>query len=241
MFFFGLHSVFSQAVQEEVSIPGAFAKLNYLSTRAAGYLSMLRILLTPPTPLSPVSPLGGLSKVHVRASVEGRLYQRWYPAGPGLVHRLVWNKTDVYGQEVWGLTHATGEYNVEFSNTMGLILNRFISRWIIGEHLESPCGLIFAKNSSWNAHGSPAVRSLVLFSHSSILLVDTMPVRKIKTTWVIQVYLNAQMTKYLWMRSNQEVKWTASEEDAVGVPLGLCRQGLKWEIKSKNGICSAGR
>lgn len=88
-------------------------KLNYLSARAAGYLSMLRILLTPPSPLSPVSPLGGLSKVHVRASVEGRLYQRWYPAGPGLVHRLVWNKTDVYGQEVWGLTHATGRYSVK--------------------------------------------------------------------------------------------------------------------------------
>ncbi|XP_024919138.1 teneurin-1, partial [Cynoglossus semilaevis] len=95
------------AVQEEVSIPGGFVKLNYASTRAAGYLSVLRVLLTPPSPSSPVSPLGGLSKVHVRASVQGRLYQRWYPAEPGLVHRLVWNKTDVYGQEVWGLTHAT--------------------------------------------------------------------------------------------------------------------------------------
>ncbi|KAK7899528.1 hypothetical protein WMY93_020381 [Mugilogobius chulae] len=95
------------AVQEEVSIPGAFVKLSYLSTRAAGYQSLLRVLLTPPSPSSPVSPLGGLSKVHVRASVQGRLYQRWYPAGPGLVHRLVWNKTDIYGQEVWGLTHAT--------------------------------------------------------------------------------------------------------------------------------------
>lgn len=89
---------------------------------------MLRVLLTPPTPLSPVSPLGGLSKVHVRASVEGRLYQRWYPAGPGLVHKLVWNKTDIYGQEVWGLTYATGECQY---NTMqqhhGLILDKFIS------------------------------------------------------------------------------------------------------------------
>ena len=102
-------SCFPQAVQDEVSIPGAFLKLNYLSTRAAGYLSLLRILLTPPSLLSPVSPLGGLSKVHVRASVQGRMYQRWYPAGPGLVHRLVWNKTDVYGQEVWGLTYATGK------------------------------------------------------------------------------------------------------------------------------------
>ncbi|TWW55216.1 Teneurin-1, partial [Takifugu flavidus] len=110
-----------QVVQEEVSIPGAFVKLNYLSSRAAGYLSMLRILLTPPSPLSPVSPLGGLSKVHVRASVEGRLYQRWYPAGPGLVHRLVWNKTDVYGQEVWGLTYATVSVGYEYESCPGVI------------------------------------------------------------------------------------------------------------------------
>ncbi|KAM7418046.1 hypothetical protein PAMA_017607 [Pampus argenteus] len=110
-----------QAVQEEVSIPGAFARLNYLSTRAAGYLSLLRILLTPPSPSSPVSPLGGLSKVHVRASVQGRLFQRWYPAGPGLVHRLVWNKTDVYGQEVWGLTHATVSVGYEFEACPGVI------------------------------------------------------------------------------------------------------------------------
>ncbi|MEQ2184495.1 hypothetical protein GOODEAATRI_008500 [Goodea atripinnis] len=88
-------------------------QLSYLSTRAVGYFSLLRILLTPPSPSSPVSPLGGLSKVHVRTSVQGRLYQRWYPAGPGLVHKLVWNKTDVYGQEVWGLTHATGRWSME--------------------------------------------------------------------------------------------------------------------------------
>ncbi|KAF3838050.1 hypothetical protein F7725_009818 [Dissostichus mawsoni] len=110
-----------QAVQDEVSIPGAFLKLNYLSTRAAGYLSLLRILLTPPSLLSPVSPLGGLSKVHVRASVQGRMYQRWYPAGPGLVHRLVWNKTDVYGQEVWGLTYATVSVGYEYESCPGVI------------------------------------------------------------------------------------------------------------------------
>uniref|UniRef100_A0A3B4ALP1 EGF-like domain-containing protein n=1 Tax=Periophthalmus magnuspinnatus TaxID=409849 RepID=A0A3B4ALP1_9GOBI len=110
-----------QALQEEISIPGAFVKLSYLSTRAAGYQSLLRVLLTPPSPLSPVSPSGGLSKVHVRASVQGRLYQRWYPAGPGLVHRLVWNKTDIYGQEVWGLTHATVAVGYEFESCPGAI------------------------------------------------------------------------------------------------------------------------
>ncbi|XP_019739458.1 teneurin-1 [Hippocampus comes] len=110
-----------QAVQEEVAIPGSFMKLNYLSTRAAGYLSLLRILLTPSSASSPISPLGSLSKVHVRASVQGRLYQRWYPAGPGLVHRVVWNKTDVYGQKVWGLTHATVSVGYEYESCPGVI------------------------------------------------------------------------------------------------------------------------
>uniref|UniRef100_A0AAQ4P5B9 Teneurin transmembrane protein 1 n=1 Tax=Gasterosteus aculeatus aculeatus TaxID=481459 RepID=A0AAQ4P5B9_GASAC len=119
-----LHLCFSrspQAVQEEVSIPGAYMKLSYLSTRSAGYLSLLRILLTPPSLLSPTSPLGGLSKVHVRTAVQGRLYQRWYPAGPGLVHRLVWNKTDIYGQEVWGLTHATVSVGYEYESCPGVV------------------------------------------------------------------------------------------------------------------------
>ncbi|XP_046872433.1 teneurin-1-like isoform X2 [Hypomesus transpacificus] len=110
-----------QVVQEEVAIPGSFVKLNYLSTRAAGYLSLLRILLTPPPASSPVSPLAGLSRVHVRAWVQGRLFQRWYPAGPGLVHRLVWNKTDVYGQEVWGLTQATVSVGYEYEACPGAI------------------------------------------------------------------------------------------------------------------------
>lgn len=161
-------------MQEEVSIPGAFAKLSYLSTRAAGYLSMLRVLLTPPTPLSPVSPLGGLSKVHVRASVEGRLYQRWYPAGPGLVHKLVWNKTDVYGQEVWGLTYATGECRtMQRNNTMGLVLDKFICRRTIANHPQAPCGLVCAKEQRLERPRFPAaVYWLLSFCRSSIVLLD---------------------------------------------------------------------
>ncbi|CAL8262825.1 unnamed protein product [Lota lota] len=110
-----------QAVQEEVPIPGSFVRLSYLSTRAGGYMSLLRVLLTPATPSAPVSPLGSLSKVHVRTSVQGRLYQRWYPASPGLVHRMVWNKTDIYGQPVWGLTHATVSVGYEYESCPGVI------------------------------------------------------------------------------------------------------------------------
>uniref|UniRef100_A0A8C5F4S5 Teneurin transmembrane protein 1 n=1 Tax=Gadus morhua TaxID=8049 RepID=A0A8C5F4S5_GADMO len=110
-----------QVRPEEVPIPGSFVRLSYLSMRAGGYMSLLRVLLTPATPSAPVSPLGSLAKVHVRTSVQGRLYQRWYPAGPGLVHRMVWNKTDVYGQPVWGLTHATVSVGYEYETCPGVV------------------------------------------------------------------------------------------------------------------------
>uniref|UniRef100_A0A8B9RD51 Teneurin transmembrane protein 1 n=1 Tax=Astyanax mexicanus TaxID=7994 RepID=A0A8B9RD51_ASTMX len=105
-----------QAVQEEILIPGSFVKLSYLSTRAAGYQSLLRIILThaviPP----------GLSKVHVSAVIEGRQYQKWYPAVPGLVYVLAWNKTDIYGQEVWGLTEATVSVGYEYESCPDFVL-----------------------------------------------------------------------------------------------------------------------
>ena len=92
-----------QAVQEEVYIPGSFVKLSYLSTRAPGYRSLLRVLLTPG------SLPHGLAKVHVATAVQGRLLQKWFPAAPNLVYVLSWNKTNVYGQQVTGLVQAQGE------------------------------------------------------------------------------------------------------------------------------------
>uniref|UniRef100_A0A4W4DY40 Teneurin transmembrane protein 1 n=1 Tax=Electrophorus electricus TaxID=8005 RepID=A0A4W4DY40_ELEEL len=105
-----------QAVQEDIAVPGSFVKLSYLSTRAAGYQSLLRVALTH----SAVPP--GLSKVHVVAAVEGRRYQKWYPAAAGLVYILAWNKTDVYGQEVWGLTEAAVSVGYEYESCPGFVL-----------------------------------------------------------------------------------------------------------------------
>uniref|UniRef100_A0AAY4CRM4 Teneurin transmembrane protein 1 n=1 Tax=Denticeps clupeoides TaxID=299321 RepID=A0AAY4CRM4_9TELE len=105
-----------QAVQEDISIPGSFVKLSYLSTRTSGYQSLLRVILT-----HSAIP-AGLSKVHVSASIEGRLYQKWYPATPGLVYVLSWNKTDIYGQEVWGLTTAVVSVGYEYESCPDFIL-----------------------------------------------------------------------------------------------------------------------
>ncbi|KAI1902722.1 hypothetical protein AGOR_G00018940 [Albula goreensis] len=105
-----------QAVQEEISIPGSFLKLSYLSSRAPGYKSLLRIILT-----HSIIPTG-LAKVHVSASVEGRLFQKWFPTAPNLVYVLAWNKTDIYGQKVSGLTEAVVSVGYEYESCPDFIV-----------------------------------------------------------------------------------------------------------------------
>ncbi|XP_028838549.1 teneurin-1 isoform X2 [Denticeps clupeoides] len=105
-----------QAVQEEIYIPGSFLKLNYLSTRAPGYRSLLRVLLTH------ASLPHGLSKVHVATSIQGRLHQKWFPATPNLVYVLSWNKTDIYGQQVTGLVQALVSVGYEYEDCPDFIV-----------------------------------------------------------------------------------------------------------------------
>ncbi|XP_048839478.1 teneurin-1 isoform X1 [Brienomyrus brachyistius] len=97
-----------QAVQEEINIPGSYMKLNYLSTRSPGYKSLLRVILT-----QSVIPTG-LVKVHLTAAVEGRVFQKWFPAAPSLVYVLAWNKTDIYGQKVYGLAEVIVTVGYEY-------------------------------------------------------------------------------------------------------------------------------
>lgn len=47
-------------------------------------------------------------KVHLTVAVEGRLTQKWFPAAINLIYTFAWNKTDIYGQKVWGLAEALG-------------------------------------------------------------------------------------------------------------------------------------
>lgn len=77
-------------------------KLSYLSSRTAGYKSVLRVTLTHSTiPFN-------LMKVHLMVAVEGRLFRKWFPAAPNLLYDFVWDKTDVYSQKVYGLSEAFG-------------------------------------------------------------------------------------------------------------------------------------
>ncbi|XP_023054660.1 teneurin-1 isoform X2 [Piliocolobus tephrosceles] len=105
-----------QVVQEEIPIPSSFVRLSYLSSRTPGYKTLLRILLTHST--IPV----GMIKVHLTVAVEGRLAQKWFPAAINLVYTFAWNKTDIYGQKVWGLAEALVSVGYEYETCPDFIL-----------------------------------------------------------------------------------------------------------------------
>nr|XP_003931154.1 teneurin-1 isoform X3 [Saimiri boliviensis boliviensis] len=105
-----------QVVQEEIPIPSSFVRLSYLSSRTPGYKTLLRILLTHST--IPV----GMIKVHLTVAVEGRLTQKWFPAATDLIYTFAWNKTDIYGQKVWGLAEALVSVGYEYETCPDVIL-----------------------------------------------------------------------------------------------------------------------
>lgn len=80
-------------------------KLSYLSSRAAGYKSVLKITMT-----QAVIPFN-LMKVHLMVAVVGRLFQKWFPASPNLAYTFIWDKTDAYNQKVYGLSEAVGKFS----------------------------------------------------------------------------------------------------------------------------------
>lgn len=91
-------------LHEQVAIPGSDLNLVYLSSRAAGYKPILKVLLTQDR-----LPFG-LMKVHLMVAVMGRQFQKSFPAFPDLSYTFIWDKTDAYNQKVFGLAEAVGEF-----------------------------------------------------------------------------------------------------------------------------------
>lgn len=95
-----------QVLHEELEIPGSSIKLSYLSSRAPGYKSLLKITMT-----QSLVPLN-LIKVHLMVAVEGHLFQKSFQASPNLAYTFIWDKTDAYGQKVYGLSDAVGKLSL---------------------------------------------------------------------------------------------------------------------------------
>uniref|UniRef100_A0A3B3R151 Teneurin-2 n=1 Tax=Paramormyrops kingsleyae TaxID=1676925 RepID=A0A3B3R151_9TELE len=106
----------TQVLHEQVEIPGTSLKLCYLSSRAPGYKSLLKIIMT--QALVPLS----LTKVHLMVAVEGHLFQKWFHSSPNLAYTFIWGKTDAYGQKVYGLAEAVVSVGYEYETCPNLIL-----------------------------------------------------------------------------------------------------------------------
>ncbi|XP_013856579.1 teneurin-3, partial [Austrofundulus limnaeus] len=63
-----------------------------------------------------------LMKVHLMVAVVGRLFQKWFPAQPNLSYTFIWDKTDAYGQRVYGLSEAVVSVGFEYESCLDLIL-----------------------------------------------------------------------------------------------------------------------
>lgn len=110
--------MFPQVLHEQIEVPGTGLKLCYLSSRTQGYRSLLKVTMTPA-----VVPMG-LLKVHLMVAVEGHLFQKWFHASPNLAYTYIWDKTDAYGQRVYGLAEAVGEWHRRLSLSLFLSLSR---------------------------------------------------------------------------------------------------------------------
>ncbi|XP_055141302.1 teneurin-2 isoform X8 [Symphalangus syndactylus] len=106
----------TQVLHEEIELPGSNVKLRYLSSRTAGYKSLLKITMTQSTvPLN-------LIRVHLMVAVEGHLFQKSFQASPNLAYTFIWDKTDAYGQRVHGLSDAVVSVGFEYETCPSLIL-----------------------------------------------------------------------------------------------------------------------
>ncbi|XP_072520138.1 teneurin-2 isoform X2 [Salminus brasiliensis] len=106
----------TQILHEQIEIPSTTLKLCHLSSRTAGYRSLLKITMT-----QAVVPLS-LVKVHLMVAVEGHLFQKWFHASPNLAYTFIWDKTDAYGQRVYGLSEAVVSVGYEYETCPSLVL-----------------------------------------------------------------------------------------------------------------------
>ncbi|XP_067852200.1 teneurin-2 [Heptranchias perlo] len=106
----------TQVLHEAVEIPGSSLKLCYLSSRTAGYKSLLKVTMT-----QSIVPIN-LIKVHLMVAVEGHLFQKWFHASPNLAYTFIWDKTDAYSQKVYGLSEAVVSVGYEYESCPNLIL-----------------------------------------------------------------------------------------------------------------------
>lgn len=105
----------SQVVQESLQIPGTGLNLVYHSSRAAGYLSTIKLQLTPE--VIPAT----LTLIHLRITIEGILFERVFEADPGIKFTYAWNRLNIYRQRVYGVTTAVVKVGYQYADCKDVI------------------------------------------------------------------------------------------------------------------------
>uniref|UniRef100_A0AAG5DMN8 Teneurin-2 n=1 Tax=Anopheles atroparvus TaxID=41427 RepID=A0AAG5DMN8_ANOAO len=100
----------SQVIQESLAIPGTGLNLVYHSSRAAGYLSTIKLQLTPDT----IPPT--LKLIYLRITIEGILFERVFEADPGIKFTYPWNRLNIYRQRVYGITTAVVKVGYQYTD-----------------------------------------------------------------------------------------------------------------------------
>uniref|UniRef100_A0A1I8MYS1 Tenascin-like protein n=1 Tax=Musca domestica TaxID=7370 RepID=A0A1I8MYS1_MUSDO len=105
----------SQVIQESLQIPGTGLNLVYHSSRAAGYLSTIKLQLTPES----IPPT--LHLIHLRITIEGILFDRVFEADPGIKFTYAWNRLNIYRQRVYGVTTAVVKVGYQYTDCKDII------------------------------------------------------------------------------------------------------------------------
>ncbi|XP_039149078.1 teneurin-m isoform X4 [Drosophila simulans] len=105
----------SQVIQESLQIPGTGLNLVYHSSRAAGYLSTIKLQLTPD--VIPTS----LHLIHLRITIEGILFERIFEADPGIKFTYAWNRLNIYRQRVYGVTTAVVKVGYQYTDCTDIV------------------------------------------------------------------------------------------------------------------------
>ncbi|XP_023037329.1 teneurin-m isoform X4 [Drosophila willistoni] len=105
----------SQVVQESLQIPGTGLNLVYHSSRAAGYLSTIKLQLTPDSIPS------SLHLIHLRITIEGILFERVFEADPGIKFTYAWNRLNIYRQRVYGVTTAVVKVGYQYTDCKDIV------------------------------------------------------------------------------------------------------------------------
>lgn len=105
----------SQVVQESLPIPGTGLNLVYHSSRAAGYLSTIKLQLTPEKIADT------LKLIHLKITIEGILFERTFEADPGIKFTYAWNRLNIYRQRVYGITTAVVKVGYQYQDCKDII------------------------------------------------------------------------------------------------------------------------